>query len=233
MTVPQVSVVLPVHNQADHLRELLIQYVTVLDRLPFPYELILVANACTDDSPEIVRELAGRYGQIRLIDTDRKGWGSSVKIGLRETRGPWISYTNLARTRPEDLLLALLYAVCHPGTVVKAARKIRLGWSRRIGSFLYNLECRLLFGLPHGDVNGTPKVFPRSCGKLLSLERDDDLIDLEFNIICRREKYPLLEVPIFSSRRFGGRSTTNLKSAWRMYGGAAQMWLDHENKTRR
>jgi hypothetical protein len=225
MTVPQISIVLPVHNQADHLRDLLLQYVTVLDRLPFPYELILVANACSDHSPDIIRELACQYGQIRLICTDRKGWGSSVKLGLKETRGPWIAYTNLARTRPEDLLLAILYAACNPGAVVKAARKVRLGWSRRLGSFLYNLECRLLFGLPHGDVNGTPKVFPRTCGKLLNLERNDDLIDLEFNLVCLREKYPLLEIPVFSSRRFGGRSTTNLKSAYRMYGGALRMRL--------
>ncbi|MBI4550164.1 MAG: glycosyltransferase [Candidatus Omnitrophica bacterium] len=229
MTVPQVSIVLPVHNQADHLHPLLSHYITVLDRLPFPYELILVANACTDRSPEIVRDLSRRSPQIRGIETERKGWGSSVKLGLRETRGEWVAYTNLARTRAEDLLLAILYAFCNPGQVVKASRKVRLGWSRRLGSFVYNLECRLLFGLLHGDVNGTPKVFPRSCGKLLELQREDDLIDLEFNVVCRREKYPLVEIPIFASRRFGGKSTTNLNSAYRMYAGAVQMWLQSKS----
>jgi len=34
----------------------------------------------------------------------------------------------------------------------------------------------------------------------------------------------MLEVPIFSQRRHGGRSTTNLHSAVRMYWGAYQLW---------
>jgi hypothetical protein len=117
----------------------------------------------------------------------------------------------------------LLYAVAHPDVVIKANRKIRENWKRRLGSLLYNLECRVLFDLACWDINGTPKVFPRVFDKLLALSRDDDLIDAEFNAICRRENYRMLEVPIFSHRRHGGTSTTNYRSALRMYRGAYQM----------
>ena len=89
---------------------------------------------------------------------------------------------------------------------------------------LYNLECRALFDLSYWDINGTPKVFPRSFDKLLSLTRDDDLIDAEFNIICRREGYQVLEVPIFSCLRHGGKSVTNYRSAIKMYWGAIRLW---------
>jgi len=34
----------------------------------------------------------------------------------------------------------------------------------------------------------------------------------------------MLEVPIFSQRRHGGRSTTTMDSAVRMYWGAYQLW---------
>jgi hypothetical protein len=54
---------------------------------------------------------------------------------------------------------------------VKANRKIRDHWSRRLGSLLYNLECRALFDLSVWDVNGTPKVFPRSCDRAAQLTR--------------------------------------------------------------
>ena len=56
----------------------------------------------------------------------------------------------------------------------------------------------------------TPKVFPRSLDKLMGLTYDDDMIDAEFNVICRQEEYLMLEVPIFSTKRHGGNSTTNL-----------------------
>jgi hypothetical protein len=121
-------------------------------------------------------------------------------------------------------VLLLLYARTFPDVVVKANRKIRERWTRRLGSLLYNLECRALFDLSSWDVNGTPKVFPRSFAKLLALTRDDDLIDAEFSWICRREGYRMLEVPIFSSRRHGGTSTTTLLSAVRMYAGAYRLW---------
>jgi hypothetical protein len=103
---------------------------------------------------------------------------------------------------------------------VKANRKIRESALRRIASLLYNIECRTLFDLSCWDVNGTPKVFPRSFGALLTLERDDDLIDAEFAAICRRREYPMIEVPIFSARRHGAASTTSYRSALALYAGA-------------
>ena len=114
--------------------------------------------------------------------------------------------------------------MAHPEVVIKANRKVRESWRRRLGSLLYNLECRALFDLSYWDVNGTPKVFSRRHERLLNLHRDDDLIDAEFNIICRREGYPVLEVPIFSTRRHGGVSSTNYRTAISLYVGAFQMW---------
>jgi hypothetical protein len=123
----------------------------------------------------------------------------------------------------------LLYALAYPNVVVKANRKIREGTRRRLGSLLYNIECRWLFDLANWDVNGTPKVFPRSFEQLLTLRRDDDLIDAEFSAICRREGYPMIEVPVFSTRRHGGKSTTNLGSAVKMYWGAYLLWRAWRN----
>jgi hypothetical protein len=149
-----------------------------------------------------------------------------VNLGLREAQGDILCYTNSARTSPQDMQLFLLYAASNPGTVIKANRKIRDNWQRRLGSLLYNVECRALFDLAYWDVNGTPKVFPRSFDKLLCLTRNDDLIDAEFNAVCRREMYPMLEVPIFSTRRHGGQSTTRYGSALKMYVGAYRLWRD-------
>jgi hypothetical protein len=58
------------------------------------------------------------------------------------------------------------------------------------------------------------------------LTRNDDLIDLEFNAICRDAGYPVIEVPILSTTRRSGRSTTGLKSAYRMYAGALELRRD-------
>lgn len=224
MTDQLISIILPVYNQADHIKTMVEEYEAVLAKMTNPYECLLVVNGCRDDSLDICRTLEQQYAPVRVLHSERGGWGLAVRLGLREARGDLLCYTNSARTSPQDLLLLLLYAIANPGVVIKANRKIRESWHRRIGSLLYNIECRTLFDLSYWDINGTPKVFPRSFDALLNLTRDDDLIDAEFNVICRRYEYPMLEVPIFSTSRHGGRSTTGYASAMRLYMGAVRLW---------
>ncbi|HMQ31712.1 MAG TPA: glycosyltransferase [Chloroflexaceae bacterium] len=224
MTEHLLSIILPVYNQADHIEAVVHEYEAALAELPYPHELLLVVNGSRDRSLELCEALAARHPSVRVLHSVQGGWGLAVRLGLREAHGTILCYTNSARTSPQDLVLLLVYAIANPGVVIKANRKVREKWQRRLGSLLYNLECRALFDLSYWDINGTPKVFPATMPGLLALTRDDDLIDAEFNAICRRQGYPMLEVPIFSSRRYGGSSTTSYKSALRMYFGAYKLW---------
>jgi glycosyltransferase involved in cell wall biosynthesis len=219
-----ISIILPIYNQADHLTELIESYQQVFARIPNPIEYLLVVNGCRDNSLEVANALAAKYPSVRVLHSEKGGWGLAVRLGLQAAKGELVCYTNSARTTPQDLMLIVLYAVANSGNVIKANRKVRENWQRRLGSLLYNLECRALFDLPYWDVNGTPKIFPRSFAKLLALNQNDDIIDAEFNMICRRENYPMLEVPIFSTRRHSGKSTTNYNSAFKMYLGVYQLW---------
>jgi len=212
-----------VYRQADHIAEVVRGYVEALGKVPVPYEMLLVVNGSGDDTLAICRHLERDHPPIRVIENEKRGWGPAVKRGLREAHGDLLCYTNSARTSAEDLVLMLLYAIAYPGVVIKAMRRVRDSWLRRLGSLVYNLECRMLFDLANFDVNATPKVFPRAFELLLGLTRDDDLIDIEFNVICRRAGYRMIEVPIIATVRHGGRSTTRLRSAIRMYLGAIQL----------
>lgn len=219
-----ISVILPIHNQADHLREVVTEFVGGLERLSQPYELILVVNGSRDASIQIAQELEQTYPSVRAIESEQGGWGLAVKRGLEAARGELVCYTNSARTSAEDLTLTLLYALAYPGVVVKVNRRVRDRIYRRLGSLIFNLECRMMFELSCWDVNGTPKAFPRDCSELFTMTRNDDLLDLEFNVICREKNYRMVEVPILSATRHGGRSTTTVTSALRLYWGAYRLW---------
>ena len=223
---PQVSIILPVSNQAGHIEQVVKAYNDALSRIQARYKMILVVNGDIDDSLAVCQNIESSCDAVNTVYSDRAGWGEAVRTGIRVGSGSLVCFANSARTSPEDLVLMILYAIANPGRVIKASRRKRGSPIRRIGSLFYNLECRFLFDMPYWDVNGTPKVFPRVFEKLLDMQRPDDLLDLEFNMICRSEGYPMLEVPIFSSRRFGGRSTTTVWSAIRMYVGAFRMWRE-------
>jgi glycosyltransferase involved in cell wall biosynthesis len=224
MSKPLASIVLPIYNQRDHIGSAVGEYLEALARLPsIEHEIVLVPNGATDGSEEVCAVLAAEHPAVRTIAVDEPGWGRAVKAGLREATGSILCYTNSARTTADILSLLLVYASVYPNVVVKANRRIRESWRRRLGSVLYNLECRALFDLATWDINGTPKVFPRKFGRLLEVRRDDDLFDAEFVWICRQEGYPIVEVPILASVRRGGKSTTGYRSALRMYRGAWQL----------
>jgi hypothetical protein len=88
---------------------------------------------------------------------------------------------------------------------------------------LYNFECRRLFDLATWDIDGTPKFFPRRYHHLMQISSDAELYDLEWMRACRYAGYPVVEIPIYPTERFGGRSTTSYRSAVRMLVGAYRM----------
>ena len=230
MNNPDISIILPVYKQADHITGIVTDYVEALNKIPVSFEIDLWVNGAGDHSDTVCQNLASDYKEVRTFSSSPPGWGRAVRNGIAGARGNLICYTNSARTTPQELQLAILYAVANPDSIIKANRKIRESIVRRLGSLIYNLQCRALFDLSYWDINGTPKIFPRQCSTLLKLKSNDDLIDLEFNVVCRKFDYSILELPIFSAIRHGGKSTTNWKSAFKMYMGALKMQRQWDTK---
>lgn len=221
--MPLTSIILPAYNQADHIEGIVDGYLRALASLPGDHELLLVPNNSTDGTEEVCAGLEASRPGVRSVALADGGWGRAVKAGLDAATGERLCYTNSARTSPEILTLMLAYSLAYGEVVLKANRRMRDSIVRRAGSVLYNMECRALMNLASWDINGTPKVFPRKFSALLELRRDDDLIDAEFLAVCAAEEYPLIEVPLLITQRHGGRSTTNLRSAARMYAGAFRL----------
>jgi glycosyltransferase involved in cell wall biosynthesis len=218
---PAFSIVLPVHNQADHLEEVMARYRSVF--LGKPWEIILVPNACRDHSLRLCRRIAARDRRIRVVENARGGWGLSVRMGLAVAGGTLVGYTNSARTDPEVIPPLLRMARDSQGALVKLSRHRRGQWTREWGSALYNLECRLLLGTALHDVNGTPKIFPKRFLKAMTLSSDGDLLDAELIAWCRHLRIPILELRHEGGGRFGGKSTTGFHSAYRMYRGVWEL----------
>jgi glycosyltransferase involved in cell wall biosynthesis len=223
MTAPTVSVILPFCNQAAEARRIVQGHAAMLAVAGIAHEIILVPNGSSDDTNAVCRALA-KPPEISCLEIDGRGWGCAVRAGIAAASGAIICYTNSARTQPEDLRRILTRAIETPGLVVKAIRVHRHSRMRRLGSSLYNALCGAMLQLSTRDVNGTPKAFPRSATALCNLQRDDDLIDLEFMWRCARTALPVSEVPVQSDTRYGGRSTTGYGTAFRLYTGAIRFW---------
>lgn len=224
MSNVSISVVLPVYNQADHVETVVTKYISALQNLTCTTEFLLVVNGNRDGTLDRCNRLAKREPSVKVLFNQHPGWGRAVMTGLNTAQGSLLCFTNLARTAPDVLVSHLAIALANPDHIVKANRRLRYPVIRRLGSALYNLECRYLFDLASWDINGTPKVFKRQYLEVLDLRESGDLIDAEFLAKCRKHKLPLLELPVVATERHGGRSTTDYLAALRMYWGAVRLW---------
>jgi len=77
-----VSVVLPAHNQADHIGEVVREYSAVLVRMPLRHEIVLVPNGSTDDTDAVCANLAATIADVRSEPAPRGGWGHAVRHGI-------------------------------------------------------------------------------------------------------------------------------------------------------
>ena len=217
---PLLSVVLPFRDQGDHVEGVLESWLTALSSTGKSFELVAVPNACTDSTPEGARKAAVRHPEIRVVENPRGGWGRSVLAGLREAQGEILCYANSARTNPAVISPLLdLYLASAP-CLAKISRVKRGAPLREAGSALFNLEARLLFGVRVADVNGTPKMFPRSLFENVTLEADGDLLDLELMALVARMGMQVVEHRVEGFSRHGGKSSTNLRTAVGMFRGS-------------
>lgn len=85
----QFSIVIPVYNVAPYLRECVD---SVLAQDFTDYEIILVDDGSTDNSPAICDEYAEKYSQIKVIHKTNGGNSDSRNVGIREAQGTYLMF---------------------------------------------------------------------------------------------------------------------------------------------
>ena len=100
-----VSVVLPVYNERDHVVAEIDRIKAALDASEFSYEIVCVDDCSTDGSGEVLRGVEG----IRLITMPRNGGSGTVRrIGTRASRGDVVVWTDADMTYPNEMIPQLV-----------------------------------------------------------------------------------------------------------------------------
>jgi len=85
---PALSVVVPVHNEAENVRPLHRELRRVLDDLGEPSEIIFVNDGSRDGTLDLVRELQRQDAAVRIIDLDGNfGEAAALSAGFHAARG--------------------------------------------------------------------------------------------------------------------------------------------------
>src|SRR5437764_15402576 len=85
------SIVIPVKNEADNIAPLVDEIRAALDDL-IEYEVVWVDDGSDDATASEVSRLAGTIPQLRLLRHARNyGQSAAISTGVRAARGTWIA----------------------------------------------------------------------------------------------------------------------------------------------
>lgn len=100
-----VSVVLPVYNESEHLEAEVSRIRKALDSSDLSYEVLIVDDGSTDGSGDLAESLDG----VRVLRfSTNRGSGSARKYGTMAARGDVIVWTDVDMTYPNDRIPELV-----------------------------------------------------------------------------------------------------------------------------
>ena len=204
-----VSVVAPVYNEETVIEQFHARVAGALGHLEF--ELVIVDDGSTDETPDIVQRWMERYPRLHLVkNPGNRGKGYSVRNGLLQAAGEIVMFTDADLSSPMEEA-ERLFAAIH-GSDETPAADVAIGsrWLdkqkqivhqplyRRFFGRCFNWVTRKVIGLPFKDTQCGFKAFKREAAqtifRLQTIERWG--FDPEILFIAQKLKYNIAEVPV-------------------------------------
>ena len=206
---PEVSVVVPVCDEADNVIPLAQEIATVL-RGRVSFEVIFVDDGSSDGTAERLREARARgLSELRLLrHSARSGQSTAIQSGVRAALAEWVATLDGdGQNDPADLpkLLAARGDPVNCGVLLIMGNRVtrRDTWLRRFSSRLANSVRGGLLGDGAPDTGCGIKVFHRET--FLSLPAFDHMHRF-LPALFRRAGSRVVSVPVNHRARTRGRS---------------------------
>ncbi|HSW81393.1 MAG TPA: glycosyltransferase family 2 protein [Candidatus Saccharimonas sp.] len=214
---PQLSVVIPAHNEDKSLPTFYAQLHGVLQaQKGLSYEVIFVDDGSTDDTRSLLIQFAKQNDNVRLICFPRNfGKEAATSAGIQHARGEGILMMDADGQNPPELIPTFLQKWRSGARVVVGVRTAnqKEGWIKRYGSKLFYA---LLKRMAHSD------VVPRATDFRLI----DRTVQQEFNSLTERNRmtrglidwlgYERATVPFVANPRVAGEASYKITKLFRL-----------------
>ncbi len=170
-SVPKLSVVVPLLNEAESLPQLHAEIRDVLDRNGISWELLLVDDGSRDGSDRAIAKLAAEDRRVRGLSLRRNfGKSAALAMGFRRARGEWVA-TMDADLQDDPAELPKLIQVLESGfDLVSGWKQSRKDpFSKTIPSKLFNRVTSAVAGIRLHDFNCGFKLYRREVTEALEV----------------------------------------------------------------
>ena len=208
---PTVSLVIPMFNEEENIEHAIACAVDALGRHAGGFEIVVVNDASTDRSAEIVRRLSEADPRIRLVEHEvNRKLGATIRTGFAAARMDLVLYMDADLPfDPDTVGRAISAMTVTRADLVAGYRLDRTteGFKRTVYSYLYNSLIGLLFGWPHRDINFSFKLMRREVLEAVELRSEGSLIDAELIVKAKNLGFVIQQLGLDYFPRTRGRST--------------------------
>ncbi len=220
VAAPELSIVVPVFDEADSVGALQAEIVAALEACGASAEIIWVDDGSRDDSRARLVELAAKDRRVRVLALDANhGQSAALAAGFAAARGTWVVTMDAdLQNDPADLPRLLDHrdgVDCVNG--IRATRHD--DFLRRLSSRLANRTRNWITGDDDADVGCSLRVMRRS---LLAEVRPFRGMHRFLPTLLRLQGARTVEVPVAHRPRRHGRSKYGLHN--RLWVGLADLW---------
>lgn len=162
-SLPVVSVVIPVFNEARTLVDLHERLARTLKELGQPWEIVFVDDGSTDGSADILRALHEQDRAVRVVRFARNyGQHAAVFAGMQRARGDVVVTLDADLQNPPEEIPRLLARMADGTEVVGGWRQSRQDpWPRRAASWAVNRLTSAAVGVPMRDYGCMLRAYRR------------------------------------------------------------------------
>ncbi len=207
------SVVVPAHNEQDNVARLLEELTAALDGRGLDYEVIVVDDASSDETPAVLLDLLGRYERLSvlrlspMLSGGPNGQSAAFGAGVRAARGELIAMLDADLQNDPADLAAMLELLERTGADMvqgdrRRARRDSLG--RRAASGVGRLFRRLLLGDTIKDTGCSLRVMRRAVAVAMPFEFRG--MHRFVPITARQLGYTVVEKPVSHRPRVAGKA---------------------------
>jgi len=207
--MPGLSIFFPAYNDAGTIASLVISAVKVAATLTPDYEVIVVNDGSSDDTPQILDELAQIYpGHVRIVHhAKNRGYGGALRTGFATASKDYVFYTDGDAQYDPSEVAALWSKLTDDVDWVNGWKISRSDPVHRIViGRVYHHMVKLLFGLKVRDVDCDFRLMRRRIFDVVQLEKDSGVICLEMMKKFQDAGFKVAEHPVHHYHRTYGKS---------------------------
>lgn len=207
------SLIIPCYNEASGLPDLVQACASA--KFPAHFEVILVDNGSTDNTPSALLSLLDGQSQIRSVRLEEnEGYGGGILFGLSQAKGDVLGWSHAdLQADPADFKTAVeLFKSGEAELFVKGKRFGRPVFDVFFTVCMSIFEIFLLRRL-FWDINAQPNVFSRHFYESWENPPIDFSLDLYAYYLAKKKGLKVLRFPVFFGERRYGSSHWNID--WR------------------